>query len=90
MPILNSRLQVRAKDQQGDPIPGPSGMGLRRFGPRILITLSPLEAQIKTFVEQGESLPTPVVGLALIDTGASATCIDRNAAERAGLELSVR
>ena len=62
-------------------------MGLQRFGPRVLITLSPLEAQIKTFVDQGESLPTPVVGLALIDTGASATCIDRNAAERAGLAL---
>lgn len=87
MSILNTRATVQAKDQQGNPIEAPAGLGLQRGGPRVLITLSPLEAQLKVFTDRGENPPTPVTGWALIDTGASSTCIDRHAAERAGLAL---
>lgn len=36
---------------------------------------------------RGQALPQPVQGMALVDTGASATCIDRQAAEQAGLTI---
>ena len=49
------------------------------------VTLSPLEAQIKSLHAKGETPPKPVVGFALIDTGAGSTCIDREAATQAGL-----
>lgn len=36
-------------------------------------------------LQQGLQLPTTETGLALIDTGASATCIDEHVAQRMGL-----
>ena len=85
MPILNIRIE--AKNRHGDPIPIPPGVRLRELGPRVQITLSPLEAQRKSIADKGEPLPTPVVGLALIDTRASSTCIDQKAAQKAGLAI---
>jgi predicted aspartyl protease len=38
-------------------------------------------------LQQGQTLPTPEAGLALIDTGASGTCIDEAAAQRLGLPV---
>lgn len=87
MPILNTRVQAQAKDEQGNSVSLPQGAALQHAGPRMQITLSPLEEQIKALTDKGEDIPTPVVGYALIDTGASATCIDRNAASTAGLAV---
>ena len=64
-----------------------SDVALRRFGPRAQVTLSPLEDQNKFFADKGETPPTPIVGFALIDTGASSPCVDREAAEKAGLAV---
>ena len=58
---------------------------MRRFGPRVQITLALLADQIGFFADKGET--PPLAGLALIDTGASSTCVDREAAERAGLAV---
>ena len=87
MPILNGRVEAQRKDQHGEPVPSPPGAGLQQLGPRVQITLSPLEAQIKSFADKGETSPTPVVGWALIDSGASSTCIDQKTAQKAGLAL---
>ena len=38
-------------------------------------------------MERGESIPAPIPGLALVDTGASTTCIDQDAATQAGLAV---
>ena len=38
-------------------------------------------------VEHGETVPAAVEGLAIVDTGASCTCIDQDAANRAGLNV---
>ena len=38
-------------------------------------------------VKHGEVVPATVDGLALIDTGASCTCVDQSAANRAGLTV---
>jgi predicted aspartyl protease len=76
---------AHGKDQHGEPIP--SHIGLQQTGPRVHITISPLEGQLKSSADKGETPTIPVVGWALIDTGASLTCIDRKTAEKAGLAL---
>lgn len=87
MPILNARIQAEAKDAQGNTVQLPGGFALLQTGPRVQITLSPLEEQIKSQTDRGEEIPAPVTGHALIDTGASATCFDQGAAERVGLAV---
>ena len=62
-------------------------MALRVAGPRVHVTLSPFEDQIKLLAEKGEIPITLVSGTALIDTGASVTCIDQSAARKAGLAI---
>lgn len=87
MPILNSRTEIQVNAKDGNPVVLSPTLVLRQFGPRVVITLTPLEAQLRTFADRGESPPTPVTGWALIDTGASVTCVDRSAAENAGFAL---
>lgn len=65
----------------------PANVGLQQLGPRIQITISPLEAHIKALADKGQRPPAPVSGWGLIDTGASGTCVDRAAAEKAGLAV---
>ncbi|GIW41619.1 MAG: hypothetical protein KatS3mg076_2196 [Candidatus Binatia bacterium] len=38
-------------------------------------------------LQMGQSVPVPVSGLALIDTGATTTCVDEAAAQRLGLPV---
>ncbi len=42
----------------------------------------------RQLLQQGKTLPQPVSGLALIDTGASTTCIDEDAARTLGLPVT--
>ena len=81
------RLKSEAKDQHGNAIAVNPGVALRMAGPRVLVTLYPFEDQIKLLAEKGEIPITPVSGMALIDTGASVTCIDQSAARQAGLAI---
>ena len=62
-------------------------MLLQQVGPRLQLTLAPLEEHAKALADRGKTVPQPVSGQALIGTGASSTCIDREAAERAGLAI---
>lgn len=87
MPILNTRIQAEAHDAAGTHVPVPLEMALNQFGPRVEITLALLKEQIDVISGKGEKVPAPVAGYALIDTGASATCIDKDAANRAGLPI---
>ena len=87
MPVLNFRAQAEARDQEGNPAALPSGTILLQTGPRVPVVLSPLEEQLQLPSSRGEAIPSPVIGHALIDTGASVTCIDRDAAKKAGLAI---
>lgn len=87
MPILNTRVEIKAQDQDGNPVDVAAGVGLEKIGPRMQVTISPLEEHVKALADKGEAVPQPVAGQALIDTGASSTCIDRATAEAAGLAV---
>lgn len=86
MPTLNLRFHARNADGSVN-LEIPAGPGLHQAGPRVQVTITPLQDQLKTLAEQGESAPNPVTGVALIDTGAYSTCFDREAAAQAKLAM---
>ena len=65
MPILNTRVTAHGKDQHGEPIP--SHTGLQQTGPRVHITISPLEGQLKSSADKGETPTIPVVGVGFVN-----------------------
>lgn len=88
MPILNSKIQGTVRNLDGGVEEDvPQGAALLALGPRVQITISPTQDQVKFLVDSGGSVPAPVSGLAMIDTGASITCIDTDAAAGAGLAV---
>lgn len=87
MPILSTRVEAKAVDSDGNEIAVPPTEALKGAGPRMEVLLSPLESQVQALAASGVAAPGPVYGWALIDTGATATCVDRSAAEQAGLAI---
>jgi hypothetical protein len=57
----------------------------RLNGPRVPLVVNVHPAFIKPIQDAGKSLPAPVTGIGLIDTGASYTSIDIGAAKAMGL-----
>ena len=82
MPIVNRRFSGRFRGQSTSP-----RAVLQNVGPNIEVILAPLEAQLKSTADHGDTPPQPVSGHAPIDTGASTTCVDAEAARRAGMAL---
>ncbi|MCX6026849.1 MAG: retroviral-like aspartic protease family protein [Chloroflexi bacterium] len=46
-----------------------------------------LQSMAQALIQQGDQVPAPRTGLALIDTGASDTCIDEQVAKELGLPV---
>ena len=87
LPILNIRAQGEGTDLRGNKVPLPEQTALQQAGPCVPIVLSPLEEHLQALAGQ-RTAPIPLLnGLALIDTGASVTCIDQEAARTAGLAI---
>ncbi len=86
MPVLNARLSGEGKTPDGQNIEVPPAEILHQMGPLVQVVLMPLDTGNQTLVGRSKKI-APVNGYALIDTGAQSTCIDRNAAERAGLVI---
>ena len=87
MPVLTSRYNVTIDDGRGDHRSLPSAEALQHRGPVVAATLLLLDAHRQAMVERGEDIPERVSGIALVDTGASCTCIDEAAARQAGLAV---
>lgn len=87
MPILNAQSLAQVLDQNGNPVNIPGNMALMTRGPVVQVTLSIGQDIAQQLLQQGITLPTPEAGLALIDTGATSTCIDRTAAARMNLPV---
>jgi predicted aspartyl protease len=78
---------AQTKDQSGKDILLPPALALVLRGPVIQVTVTIEQNAGKGLLAQGRSLPTPRSGLALIDTGATGTCIDDQAAKELGLPV---
>lgn len=87
MPILHNHYQFQGLRPDGTPTPIAPRIGLQLQGPVGQATVSLSPAFIAAITDRGEVLPAPASGLVLIDTGASSTCIDLDAASAMGLPV---
>lgn len=87
MPILHVQYNIEAQTPDGQRIQVPPSVALLRRGPFVQVVLSVAQEIAEQLVQQGQALPQPASGLALIDTGASVTCLDEAAAQQ--LQLPV-
>jgi len=85
MPILHIEFNnVEVKGPDGKPVRVPAKQVLQAHGPRLQVSVSVMPALTKEVTQQGGTVPSPMSGFALIDTGASTTCIDTEIAEKIG------
>jgi predicted aspartyl protease len=77
--------QGNAPDGTTVTVPPPQILTLQ--GPRIQVNVSLAQTVAQQLVQQGISIAPPMSGMALIDTGASSTCVDAQAAQQ--LQLPV-
>lgn len=87
MPILHSQITAQAKAPDGKTVNAHPALALQMRGPVLQVTVTIEENAGKALISQGKPVPTPRAGLALIDTGASNTCIDDEAAKALGLPV---
>lgn len=87
MPILHIQLNVQAQNKQGQTIQISPGVGLQRQGPCVQVSIGLAQSLATQLLQQGQTLPKPISGIALIDTGASSTCIDSNVAQQLQLPI---
>ena len=87
MPILHSQIAAQAKTADGKTIEVPPATALQLRGPILQVSLTIEQSAGKGLVAQGKTLPAPKSGIALIDTGASNTCVDEQAAKELGLPI---
>ena len=87
MPILTFSLNAEAQTPDGKTIPLPPKISLQQKGPLVQVGLTIEQSFAQALAQQGKTVPAPITGWALIDTGASVTCIDDAAATKLGLPV---
>ncbi len=87
MPILHNHYQFQGQAPDGAVKPLAPRIGLQLQGPVVQATISLSPTFTQAITDKGQSLPAPVTGLVLIDTGASSTCVDLDVAAAMGLPV---
>lgn len=82
MPILSIQFGGEATDPSGNKLDVPGNLVLFRSGPCMQVSISVAEPVAVQLLQQGKKLPAPISGMALVDTGASTTCIDETVAQK--------
>ncbi|MGO8670986.1 MAG: hypothetical protein ACLQVD_06455 [Capsulimonadaceae bacterium] len=60
---------------------------LQTYGPRVQVVIGAAQSLVSQILQRGETPPTPISGVALIDTGASVTSVDNAVAVLLGLPV---
>lgn len=76
MPIVHRQYRAQAQGSNGEAVAVSPAAALGIRGPLLQVAVMLPQAIIKGLQERGETVPEPVAGEALIDTGASLTCVD--------------
>jgi predicted aspartyl protease len=87
MPILHVQYDGQGQTPDGKTVNIPPTLALRQHGPPVQLVFGISQAFADQLLQQGTQLPAPVSGNALIDTGASSTCIDETIASTMGLPV---
>jgi len=82
VPILNVQLGGEGRKEDGSKCPIPPPVALTQRGPVVQVSVSVGEQIAGPILQAGGTLPSPMSGLALIDSGATSTCIDEGAAQK--------
>ena len=82
MPILHVQFDAQGKTSSGQVSQVPSQAALQQRGPCVQVVIGLAEAFAQQLLQQGQSVPTPIAGMALVDTGASVTCVDDTLAQQ--------
>lgn len=82
MAILNVQLGGEGKKADGTKVQIHPQVALLQRGPIVQVSVTVGRAIAQEIVQKGGSVPAPVSGLALIDTGATSTCVDEQAAQQ--------
>jgi len=87
MPILHVQAAAHGKTPDGKTVALPPSVALQLRGPLLQVTVTIEQNMAQVLLEQGKPVPSPVAGRALLDTGASTTCVDEQAALQLGLPV---
>lgn len=87
VPILTVQLNGEQQLPDGSKVPAPPELLLQVRGPVIQVTVGLAQSVAQELAARGEIVPAPVAGWAMIDTGASGTCIDEDLAQQMGLPV---
>lgn len=87
MPILHSQTVAQGRTPDGKTVNVPPAIALQGRGPVLQVTITIEQNAGKALTSLGKAVPPLRAGLALIDTGASNTCIDEQAAKELGLPV---
>ena len=82
MPILHTQFEGEIAQPDGTRIAAPPPLALIRQGPVVQVSFGLAQSLATELTQHGLTLPNPTSGYALIDTGASATCIDDQLAQQ--------
>ena len=86
MPVFERNYFGQGFNPQGKPSNLPPRHVLQTVGPSLNIVLSVTEEHQRALSSKGRSIPQPVSGAALIDTGASLTAVDEEVCRQLGLQ----
>lgn len=87
MPILHSQFSAQGETADGKLVQVSPVVALAQRGPVVQVVVTAAKSILSELLQQGITPPVPVPGLALIDTGASVTCIDDDAATKLKLPV---
>src|SRR5437762_1583992 len=87
MTHLNVQHRGEVQTPDGQTVNVPPHIVLQQRGPCLQVSITVAQAIAEQLLQQGQPVPQPISGIALVDTGASATCIDQQVAEQ--LQLPV-
>ena len=87
MPILHVQYEIEGQTPDGKVIQIPPSLALLQGGPTVQVIIGIAQIFADQLLQQGQTLPQPISGNALIDTGASMTCIDDLSAQNLGLPV---
>jgi predicted aspartyl protease len=85
MPILHVQYDGQGETVDGKIVRIPPAVALQQRGPIVQVMIGLAQTFADQLLQQGTALPSPVSGHALIDTGASTTCVDDTIAQFMGL-----
>ncbi len=87
MPILHLQFNDQGRNSEGERRRIHPSQVLLEKGPCIQVTISVATSIAEQLLQQGIAVPPPMPGLALIDTGASTSCIDAEIAQQLKLPV---